>query len=274
MSNHEIKSIGSSDWIKNHWVQILVYSIAAILLIGILKCLTQLFGGGTIGKGISDVLGAAANLSNGLTNGCSKQPDCSKSTDSKNCPTSGCGWNPPVKSGDKGTCYNNTGNKTGSGGFFSLKCGIGVGFLVYIAGQLLLPIVSLFASRFAVKSENVKTASRLSGKSISETLKEVVDRATEISETAKQDLISKGKELTQSDEVLIEKFAASKADTDRVIEAVKSNQELTPEQRIVVADEARATQAQVNEEISEQAKNDGIEPDMLDETRDAVDNAI
>ena len=256
-------------WIHENWLKILIYFIAIILILGLVKSLSQLFNG-PLGKGITDLTGAAANIVTSVTNGCSKQPDCSLAKDKENCPTKGCAWTPPKTNQDTGSCFNNTGRKHGSGGFFSLQCGLGIGFLAYLGALILAPLVKILAMRFGVKSENIKNESRLSGKGLEETLREAVKEIQEKVKDAKENF---KEEMTPEKELYIEKIVTSKVLKDR-IESAADDSGMNYEEKNEARNRASEISKREIEDAKKEAIDNGANENDLDIINDHVDKIM
>lgn len=184
----------SLSWIKKNWIKILIIFGGIFLATGIIKSLSTLFNG-QFGNGVADVLGAGANLVNGIVNGCTSQADCSIPTDQKTCTSSnGCSWQPGSTTGSPAvtvppTCFSPTGRKPGSGNLFSTSCVLGLGFMAYLASILIVPLLNGLLLLGGAVKETVKTASRLRGTKLGEELKETTNKCLSASERAVKDLV-------------------------------------------------------------------------------------
>lgn len=258
----------TTEWIKENWIKILTYFIAITLILGLVKSLSQLFNG-PLGKGITDITGSAANLVTAVTNGCSKQPDCSLAKDKQNCPTNGCAWNPPKTNQDTGSCFNNTGRKQGSGGFFSLQCGLGLGFFAFLGALILGPLVKILAMRF-IKSENIKNESRLSGKGLEETLTEAVEEIQEKVEEAKENF---KEEMTPEKEKYIEKIVTSKVAEDRLNREVNDS-EMSEKEKTEARKQASEISKKENEDAKKEAKENNVDENDINKIDNHVDEIM
>ena len=197
------------------------YIIGFIFLISVLYCIFSLFTNSTIGKGISKILGVVGNLLGGLTNGCSKQDDCSKKDSQDDCiNSSGCEWK---LSSDQKTNYcakTDPSKKVSKGGIFSPSCALGFGFLLYIIGQLTLPFITAIAGFFS-NNKNAKLVEELSGKSTNEVIKELYDEAYTNAEKSIKKLRDKGIEVDAKMEEHIGSVSASKTTYNKVLELTK-----------------------------------------------------
>jgi hypothetical protein len=166
-----------------NWIKISIYIVAGIFVCGILKLILQIFNGtGPISTGVGKVLGAGANLINGVVNGCSKQPDCSKgsNTDKNSCENlTNCSFETTTSlptPGATGTttnaCISSNGVAPG-GGINTMGCALGIGFLAWLAASLLAPIAGFFIKLFGMKNKTVQNMAEVSGKPYHELWQEV-----------------------------------------------------------------------------------------------------
>jgi hypothetical protein len=216
---------------KQDWGKIIKFSVIVVVVLGITKVLLQLFvAAGPLFKGLEDILGAGANIVEGFTNGCSVQPDCSQTTDATVCKNQyNCGWNTPSKSDEEATCINMSGRPSGSGGFFSAGCGLGIGAILYGCGILFTGFITLLAAGFS-RNKNVETAGRLNLKGTAETLKDTVGETKKGVEKIKTDADKEGKPLTDDQIELTAKLGANSVSLNKALESTvgqKDAQELS-----------------------------------------------
>lgn len=219
------------EWVKNNWLKIIIGIIVLIILINVIKSVNQLVNcSGPICKGIGNVLGTAANVINGVTSGCSAQSDCSKFTDSNSCVNgNGCAWSSEATAG---TCVASTGLKPGDGGFFTTSCALGMGFIAFLIASLLVPILRTIISRTGVKSENAKTESILTGKTINEVITDLSKKVRELSERAVEKL--KGEKTIEITDRVVEttaSYVASNEALNRATLAAEGQTQATPVER-------------------------------------------
>ena len=170
------------EWLKEHWIKVLVIFIGVFLVIGLVRGLTSLFNG-PFGNAFGDVFGAASNLVNGMVNGCTSQADCSKPKNKDDCVKSnGCSWD----TGDTTTtpktpetCFNSTGRTAGNGSFFSTSCLMGMGFIAYLALILVGPLLKGLVYLFGGAKDLVKDTARLNGKTTPDTMEDMTENAHE-----------------------------------------------------------------------------------------------
>ena len=250
-----------------NWPQIIKWSIIIVVVLGISKVLLQLFvAAGPLFRGLEDILGAGANVVEGLTNGCSSQPDCKQTKDANVCKNQdNCGWNPPTQGGEEGNCINLSGRKSGSGGFLSASCGLGIGAILYTCGLLFSGIITLLAARYS-KNANVETAGRLNGKGTAETLKIVV----EDSRTATEEIKAESEEPLTDDQIeLTAKQAANSSSTNEVMRSITDQQDAEK-----IANDAIESHAEIDAEIIKDAKDKGFSDDDIKSSEDDVDKHI
>ena len=263
---------------NNNWMKIVLYIIGGIVLIGILKTLTQLFSShGPIQDGVAEAMGAAANLVNGLINGCEAQGECN-STDEKGCGSEqGCKWTPSTTSGQPGSCLNTTGKDPTSGSFFAPSCILGMGSIFALCGLLLLTVIGpLIRAALSKKNENRDIASKTTGKSESEVFETVAKESKTTAEEAKKKLEAKedAKPLTDAKAKELGKAAVN-------VESRKVAQEGTNGQSgVSAADNAQKQQEikdnfqkDMNDHIEEMKKNSEISETDAKDIYDAVEGA-
>ena len=265
-----------------NWGKLIMWIIIGIISMGVIKLLIDLFttiGKGPIAKGLGDVLGAGANVVNGLTNNCTSQASCSSIVEQTGCEKqSTCSWNPPKDAAAVGKCLGNTGRKEGSGGFLSAQCGLGIAAILWICGSLLVSLIGTIVAALATRNANIELAGRLNGKGTAATLSEAVTAATE----ATENIIEKNKEkegasdLTEQEIQITAATAANQIaardaleqsvkQTDNIalsnqVVAEKARQEILIEQ---IADEfeiSKERQEELDREVEFEVHNDKPEP--------------
>jgi hypothetical protein len=263
----------SLSWISQNWIKILLFFAGAVFVIGILKILSQLFNSnGPLPKGLGNLFGAAANLVNGIINGCTSQGDCAKSTEQDTCnKMSGCEWDPGTATATTPaapSCLNTSGRPPGGGNFFSGSCVLGMGSIFAICGALLFFVIGpALAYAFRKSNDNIRAASETSGKSEGQIWKETVkETIKEFDRRVKQyERENPGKELPDSvKELVVTKIGIDQSES-RVKESVNGNSKLTPEQRNQRLGEAKAASDKMHQEAEEKAAAEGVsEKDISD----------
>lgn len=247
---------------------------------GIIKVLTQLFstiGKGPISRGIGDIFGAGANLINGIANGCKSQAKCSSIVEQPGCEKqSSCSWNPPKDGADVGKCLANTGQKEGSGGFFSARCGLGISAILAFSAFIFSGLVTIIAAALT-RNANIETAGRLNGKGTAETLKGVVNETiatTESIEATNDKDVKEGKEgareLTEQDIENISSRVANKISTQRAVESTVGQKNATE-----LANQAVESARIVDAHIIERADKElDLNKQNQEKNEDLVDNEM
>jgi hypothetical protein len=259
------------DWLSHHWVQITAILVGGIILLGIIKVIYQLFNGtGPVSQGVGNILGTFAHIADGLTNGCSNQPDCSNVTNTDSCnATTNCKWSPSPTSGGPGDCLGTSGNPPGTGGPTTLKCGLFVGWIAYLGGTLVLLIAGGLIRRVTTKANpNSDIISKLEGKSTFETFKDLFTKAKTVSEKAAEDPKIKG------DDKLIE--AVSSEITIKIIDnnvtiSIKGQSGMSPQQIADLTSQVMQNTQKALEEQKEINENEGVDNEQVE---DAADKAL
>ena len=261
------------EWLKTHWIQILIGFIVFWLILSILKVIATIFNGnGPIPNGIGKAIGAGANLVNGIANNCSTQADCSKSTEETSCvKAEGCGWNTPSEADKKATCINTTGKKTGQGGFFSLTCGLGIGALAYLGALIVAPIAGLLTKLFTKPNPNVSIISLLTDKSTDNVIREILDEATlkaaAVVDKAKD---TNGGKIDKAREENIGRKMGIREIHNKAINAVKGQSNLSPEE----AAAQKTTITQQTEKAEQEAQKEAEQSGINKEDQKEDDNNI
>lgn len=268
--------MSSLEWLKEHWVKVLVIFIGVFLVIGLVRGLTSLFNG-PFGNAFGDVFGAASNLVNGLVNGCTSQADCSKPKNKDDCVKSnGCSWDtgdttttPPSSA----TCFNSTGRKTGDGSFFSTSCLMGMGFIAYLALILVGPLLKGLVYLFGGAKDLVKDTARLSGKTTPDTMREMTENAHETTERVLDKLEKEGHDIKDPK---IRKAAARAAaiqsgynDQQR---AAEGSQQVPAAEAAQMSENAAKTRGERLDAETE-ANRDAIGDGAADDVRKAAEDA-
>jgi len=210
------------SWFSNHWVMILTIIIGSIVLIGILKILSQLFSSnGPLSQGLADFFGSVSHLLDGITNGCTPQDACDASDEASCSSQKGCEWKPSPTSDkqQQGTCISSTGNNQTSGSFFSPGCFLGMGAIAALCAMFIYFVLGPIIRRFATKSNPLlDIASQTSGKTYDECLVESHKTARETAETAQKSIESDQKRTLSDTEKRALGKAASAVETRKFAE--------------------------------------------------------
>lgn len=263
----------SLSWISQNWIKILLFFASAVFVIGILKILSQLFNSnGPLPRGLGNLFGAAANLVNGVINGCTSQGDCTKSTEPDSCnKINGCEWDPGNSSTNPATtalCLNTSGRPPGGGNFFSSSCVLGMGSIFALCGAILLLVIGpALAYAFRKSNDNIKAASETSGKSEGQIWKETVkETIKEFDRTVKQyEKDNPGKELSDSAKELVVKKIGTEQSALRLKESVDSNSTLSKEAKGAKRSAAEEVRTKMNQEAEEQAAKNGLSEEEIKE---------
>jgi hypothetical protein len=266
----------SKNWLKEHWIKILIGFIGVFLVIGLIRGLVALFNG-PLGNGIADIFGAASNLVNGLVNGCTSQADCTKPKNRDDCVASnGCSWD----TGDTtttpttpATCFNSTGRKTGDGSFFSTSCLLGIGFIAYLALILIGPILKGLAYLFGGAKDVVKNTSRLTGESLPETMDKMTENAHKVAERMFDQLEKEGHDINDPKvrKAVARAAAIQSGYNDQVKAAEGSSHVPATEARQMAENASRAREERQTEEEKANSKSmgDGKAEDIRKAAEDA-----
>jgi hypothetical protein len=268
----------SMSWISQNWIKILLFFAGAIFVIGILKILSQLFNSnGPLANGLANILGAAANLVNGIINGCTSQGDCTKSSEQDSCnKINGCEWDPGDAKATPSTtasCLNTSGRSPGGGGFFSGSCVLGMGSIFALCGALLFFVIGpALAYAFRKSNENIKAASETSGKSEGQIWKETVEETVkEYDRTVKEyEKDNPGKELSDNAKELVVKRIAIEKSASKLKESVDSNSSLNIQERAAKKAAGDAARTKMHEQVEEEAVKDGVSQEDIDIAKEIV----
>lgn len=268
------KEHSTMSWLKQNWIKVLMIFIGIFLAMGIIKSLTALFNG-PFGNGVADVLGSAANIINGVVNGCTSQADCSIPTSEKNCVSSnGCSWQtasttpPPNPRTTPATCFAKTGRKPGNGNFFSTSCLLGMGFLAYLASILVLPLLRGLSILAGGVKDVVKNASRLRGSKLSEELKETTNKSLSATERAVKDLKDKKIEVNEKVERTTGRMTSHRVAYNQERRAAQGAEGLSNKEKF---NEQKSAWDRLQKNIA--AEHEANRDAFDSKTRDAIDNA-
>ena len=263
----------SMSWISQNWIKILLFFAGAIFVIGILKILSQLFNSnGPLANGLANILGAAANLVNGIINGCTSQGDCTKSSEQDSCnKINGCEWDPGDAKATPSTtasCLNTSGRPPGGGNFFSGSCVLGMGTIFAICGALLFFVIGpALAYAFRKSNDNIKAASEVSGKSEGQIWKETVkETIKKFDRTVKEyEKDNPGKKLSDSQKELVVQKIGTEESALRLKESVDSSSTLSNQAKGDAKSAADQVRTKMNQEAEEQAAKNGLSEEEIKE---------
>ena len=263
----------SLSWISQNWIKILLFFAGAVFVIGILKILSQLFNSnGPLPTGLGNLFGAAANLINGVIDGCTSQGDCTQPSSQDTCnKMSGCEWDPGTATATTpavASCLNTSGRPPGGGNFFSGSCVLGMGSIFAICGALLFLVVGpALAYAFRKSNENIKAASETSGKSEGQIWKETVkETIKKFDRTVKEyEKDNPGKKLTDSQKELVVKKIGTEESALRLKESVESSSKLSYDAKASAKSAADQVRTKMNQEAEEQARNKGLSEEEIKE---------
>lgn len=271
-NTHESANSSTLHWLSSHWLMLVMVIVGGVLVLGVVRFISQMFNGdGPIQKGIGDALGAAANFVNGITNGCSSQADCSKATSEDPCNKSqGCSWN-ESKSGDtKSSCINVTGNSPGNKSFFSTSCVLGMGFIAYIAGSIVLALGGWMLNRN--KNKNLETANRLSNTDSETGLRDTTESARKKAGRAREILEAEnGAPLEANRSRDLGRLSGITEARDRAVDAINGQDHLSAEEKAQQCADAYERFADYAKEAQEAATENGVDEGKHDEDTKAVD---
>lgn len=259
--------------------KILLYLLAAFFILGIAKFIYQLFNGnGPVSKGTGDLLGAGANLINGIVNGCQKQPDCTKgsNTDSTECSSLvNCSLQTVLtKNGDKtNICTSNNGTPPG-GGINTMGCALGIGFLAYLAASILAPIAGFFIKIFSKTNKTVSDISEVTGKDIATVTNEVATDAISTGEKVKNQLESEGETVSDTRAERLGKSSASATVYKKLHDSVPNPNEAQAKKLTEAAERQSAESKHIVDEAVENGENKEDAESDIDTVHDNVEPEV
>ena len=266
----------SLSWISQNWIKILLFFAGAVFVIGILKILSQLFNGnGPLPTGLGNLFGAAANLVNGIINGCTSQGDCTQPSSQDTCnKMSGCEWDPGTATATKpavASCLNTSGRPPGGGNFFSGSCVLGMGSIFAICGALLFLVIGpAVAYAFRKSNDNIKAASEVSGKSEGQIWKETVKETVKEFDRSVREYEKNAEKLSDSaKELLVKKIGIEKS-ASKLSESLGSNSKLSVQDQAIRRTAGEQSWKEMTEKAEEEARNKGVSDEDIEKTRDLV----
>lgn len=262
-------------WLGTHWITIVLVLVGGIVLIGILKIISQFFtGNNPLTDGLKDVFGPIAKFADGITNGCEAQGACD-GTDQESCNNeNGCNWVPAKTSGDNGTCSNTTGRSQNSGSFFSTSCLLGMGSIFALAGSFLFLIIGpLLKAALSKKNEQLDAAAQISGGDLTTIRDKSMKDARETATKAKESLEKKnGSKLTDAQERLLGSQAASVETLNATVEAI-NNSNSNPEAKAELLQKASTTYTKDIQNVNNNA-DPSVSKEQKDEQQKEVEKYI
>ena len=256
-------------------IKILIYFGGAVLVFGIIKIISQLFNSnGPLPTGLGNFFGAAANLINGVIDGCKSQGDCKQPSDEDTCnKMSGCEWdpgNPKASPATTPNCLNTSGRPPGGGGFFSGSCVLGMGSIFALCGAALFFVIGpALAYAFRKSNENIKAASETSGKSEGQVWKETVEETVkEYDRSIKEYEKKGGKDLPDAAKELVVKKIGIEKSASKLKESIDSNSSLSAEEKGAKRAAADEVSKKMHEQAEEAAAKDGVSQEDIEEAKD------
>ena len=149
------------------WKYVIIGIIAILIILSIVQVINAL---GKISKPLTDAVGNIGNSAANILNNCIPQYDCTKIGNCDQCKSDeslGCSC-----TSDQKSCQIISGRNAGDGGFFSLSCGLGIGFILAGVGTVLMAVIGLIAGWKA--SPAVDSTAKAEGKPAKEVAKELV----------------------------------------------------------------------------------------------------
>jgi len=264
-----------------NWIKIAIYIVAGIFVLGILKVILQIFNGtGPIPTGVGKVLGAGANLVNGIVNGCSKQPDCSKgsNTDKNSCENlTNCSFEKTKGTDGKttGACISSNGVAPG-GGINTMGCALGIGLLTWLAASILAPIAGFFINMWGKKNKTVEDISTVTGKSFDKENTDLIRKGIESGVEASKDYREKWKEEAPDHlQKMMSEITASTVTYNKLTESLRNKSDPAMEKEAADAHTKAVTDAKAAAKVvdDEASKNDKADTDANEKRESAADLA-
>ena len=194
------------------WTYIIMGIIVVIIALSVKLVIDAI---GSVGKPFTDALGPIVNTLVDITKNCEQQYDCTKIGNCAQCnSTSGCSCSP-----DQTSCQIISNKPVGSGGWFSLSCGLGILFIDGLVGTLMLSLLATIRGWKA--SANLTKIANTEGKTEAEAGKEILNETkADVKEIEKQH----GEKLSPEAKDLIDKTVIESKVSDRLY---KGAQDLT-----------------------------------------------
>ena len=254
------------QWLKNHWVKILMIMVGAIILIAVIKAVTNLLNGnGPLIKSVSKVIGTVALLAQQVSQPCGSQADCSKLNEEEICNKgSGCGWGRSKQAEKEDSCKNTTGENPHGTNIFNGQCLIGIGIIGYVFQMLFAAIGTVFGL-YTSKSEAVNAVAQVEGRSRINVAGDVIKKVIEKVEQSKTEN-KKLKDLLENNPKMEEQFIEFITHAE-VVKKLESS--LTNKKGSVTKEEIET----YNKEYKKASKaREKISENQNDEWREEVEN--
>ena len=195
------------------WKYVIIGIIAILIILSIVQVINAL---AKIGKPLTDALGTVANTAANVINNCAPQADCTKIGNCDQCKnTSGCSC-----TADQKNCQIISGRNAGDGGFFTPSCGLGIGFILFGVGTILLAVIGLIAGWKS--SPAVEATAKAEGKPANEVAKELTNETkAEVDRIEEEHEKTTGEKLSPDGKKVIEKTVAESKLADRQYKAAE-----------------------------------------------------
>lgn len=257
-SEHNTTGEEGNGFLSNiPWKYIIIGIIMLLIAFAVLQVINAI---GKIFQPIIDAFGDIGKTGANILNNCVPQADCTKIGNCSQCNnTQGCSC-----TSDQKSCQNISGKNPGDGGWFSLSCGVGIGFIIYVLGTLFMGILPIIAGWKA--SPEVEKIAKAEGTDVKTVAKEMVSESMAEVEKNKSEYAEKiGKELSPEATNLTAKSIAESRLADR---SFKAAQKLpSTEDRAIMQQEAVQRYTEMQSEVVEETKN------LPEEERNTVENA-
>ena len=197
-----------SNFISNiPWKYVIIGIIAVLIIMSIVQVIQAI---GKIGQPLIDAFGSAAKSAANVINNCAPQADCTKIGNCDQCKnTSGCSC-----TADQKNCQIISGRNAGDGGFFTPSCGLGIGFILFGVGTILLAVIGLIAGWKS--SPAVEATAKAEGKPANEVAKELTNETkAEVDRIEEEHEKTTGEKLSPDGKKVIEKTVAESKLADR-----------------------------------------------------------
>ena len=239
------------------WKYILIGIIIVLIAFAVLQVVNAI---GQILKPLIEAFGDLGKAGANILNNCVPQADCTKIGNCSQCNnTQGCSCTPDQKS-----CQNVSGKNAGDGGWLSLSCGVGIGFILYGLGTLFMAILPIIAGWKA--SPAVEKIAKAEGTDVKTVAKEMTSQSmAEVKKNENEFKEKTGKELSPEAKDAIAKTVGESKLADR---SFKAAQKLpSTEDRATMQQGAVERYAEKQSEVAEETKN------LPEEERTTVENA-
>ena len=224
------------------WKYVIIGIIAILIILSIVQVINAL---AKIGKPLTDALGTVANTAANIINNCLPQYDCTKIYNCDQCKnTPGCSCTP-----DEKNCQILSGRNAGEGGFFTLSCGLGIGFILAGIGTILMAVIGLIAGWKA--SPAVDSTAKAEGKPTNEVAKELAkETLAEVDRIEQEHEKTTGEKMSKEGRDVLKKTVVESKLADR---QHKAAEKLTStEDRTIMQKEAATRYENKQNEVNEE----------------------